>query len=784
MARFLVVGAVVMAALGIWLWPAAGQRPTPGQRLNAEPGRFEIPGMDWGPDAAWRRRARQVRDHRAAMLQRGDIQGLNRRGAVLLRTQGAVAEPAPAVAVTGTFHVPVILIAFQDVNVAFPVQAFQDLLFAATPPNGRAYTLKTYYEQVSGGRIAMFGRVFDPVRTDSTADFYQQNCNGIGVRNTCPDGGARFGRLLLAVLDSISNRPGADTVWSRFDNDGPDGVPNSGDDDGEVDFVTFLQPVRDGACQPSPGIWAHRWVIAGWNNGSKYVTRTPRRGPGGQPIPGQFITVNNYTIQSQVGGGSGCSAPLPPTPPAPEQIMPIGTVAHETGHAFGLPDLYDTDFAGSGTEGVGEWGIMGSGNYSRAYSPTGYDAWSLNELGWVTLEPLTGSRTVTTGPRQTSDTVFIARTAVSNEYFLIENRQAVNSDTAMLNPANPALPDGPNPCRSNCRKAPGLLIWHIDEAIIAARRQQNRVNAGLPQGVALVQADGLNQLRTRGGNRGDHGDPFPGVLGRTAFTLGSTPAARLNGGSYTGFIIDQIEQLAGGAMRFRFLRREPSVVRALLAGASIEVNGQAWSRFEDVIPEGQQFTVSAPVEQLTLTGRTLARFLQWSNGGPRTQTITAGAVPDTLSATFAAEHRVLVARTGTGPGAVTASVPGDVAAGIFLAAGVPVTLTATPGPGGFFAGWRGDTSAAAGSLTLRMDRPYDLEASFVAEVAVEVADATAELLGTPKLTVQQRDFLDQTGNRNGFYDLGDYLALLSRNGLAAPPAIAQAAPARHEEGRQ
>ena len=49
----------------------------------------------------------------------------------------------------------------------------------------------------------------------------------------CPDGGHRFGLMLLAALDSISNRPGGDTVWSQFDNDGPDGLPNSGDDDGD-----------------------------------------------------------------------------------------------------------------------------------------------------------------------------------------------------------------------------------------------------------------------------------------------------------------------------------------------------------------------------------------------------------------------------------------------------------------------------------------------------------------------------------------------------------------------
>ena len=50
--------------------------------------------------------------------------------------------------------------------------------------------------------------------------------------------------------------------------------------------------------------------------------------------------------------------------------MPIGTMAHETGHAFGLPDLYDTDLrSASVTQGIGEWGIMGSGELHPAVQP-------------------------------------------------------------------------------------------------------------------------------------------------------------------------------------------------------------------------------------------------------------------------------------------------------------------------------------------------------------------------------------------------------------------------------
>src|SRR6185436_20445891 len=136
--------------------------------------------------------------------------------------------------------VPVIPITYKGVgpgaDLSFAESDYQTLLFATTPPESRPYTLKTFYEELSNHRIQMSGRVFPAAKMDSTGAYYEDGCNGIGVQNTCPTrvGGSRFGQMLIAALDSISNRPGADTVWNDFDNDGIDGKPNSGDDDGLV----------------------------------------------------------------------------------------------------------------------------------------------------------------------------------------------------------------------------------------------------------------------------------------------------------------------------------------------------------------------------------------------------------------------------------------------------------------------------------------------------------------------------------------------------------------------
>ncbi|MBK7595949.1 MAG: M6 family metalloprotease domain-containing protein [Gemmatimonadetes bacterium] len=397
--------------------------------------------------------------------------------------------------------------------------------------------------------MTLDGSVFDWVTLDSAAAYYEDGCNGIGVNGPCPSRvRSRMADLLLGALDAVSLRGDSATVWNAYDNDGPDGLPNSGDDDGVVDFVTFLQARVDGACGGS-GLWAHRFRISGWNSGQPYTTRTPRRGAAGAIIPGSFLRVNSYTLQSAVGGNTACTA---------GQMMPIGTVAHETGHAFGLPDLYDTD-AASNTEGIGEWGLMGSGNYARPWSPASFEAWSLAELGWVKIDTLASGAERSAAAVQSGDTVYYGATADPSTYLLLENRQRVGSDTAMMSLAFSRM------------KGPGLLIWQIDAARVANSRSGNTVNTGVAQGVALVQADGLNQLRspiTGIRNRGDAGDPFPGTTANHEFGLATSPQAARADGTPLQVRVDRITTEVGGVSAFGTSgARRPSSRRARLRRA-------------------------------------------------------------------------------------------------------------------------------------------------------------------------------------------------------------------------
>ncbi|MES2306234.1 MAG: M6 family metalloprotease domain-containing protein [Gemmatimonadota bacterium] len=724
---------MVLALLTLpgWGSPAGAQWP------RARLGEFEVRGFDLPQDGGWRTQGQRVLAARRMLLSQGAFSRLNTPGS---------ARPA----VSGNYFVPVIPITFRDVNPAFVAPLYQDLLFAAAPST-RPWSLRSFYQAQSRGLVNLDGAVFDWIRVDSSASWYEDTCNGIGVLAPCPTRArSRMADLLISALDSVSLGAGGDTVWNRFDNDGPDGLPNSGDDDGTVDLVTFLQPKVDGACGTT-AIWAHRYRIAGWTGGQSYVTRTPRRSAGGATIPGQFLRVNGYSIQSAEGGNTACT---------PGQIMPIGTVAHETGHAFGLPDLYDTD-ATSGTEGIGEWGLMGSGNYARPYSPGSFDAWSLSQLGWVVVDTVSSTRTTTTAAVQSSDTVFYASTASPDRYLLIENRQREGTDTAMMNPAF-VRPKGP-----------GLLIWLVDDPRIDAGRFSNTVNTGAHQGLSLMQADGRNQLRSNISgvkNRGDAGDPFPGnSLNRDFGLMGAAPAVDFSGAPL-GIRIDGITTFADGRLRFRYVRRAASLIASRTPLAKVRVNEFLAPSISEIFATGDTLALSADEVQTTADGRSGARFLRWSDGGARVhQVIARAGPPDTLFADFALAHRVRLLLTG--PGTLSVSLPGDPAAGIFADVGTVVRVTATVPVGVEFLGWRGDTTTAAPVLDLPMNHPFDLVADFVSIASVDASAAARALLGGTPLDPAASRYLDATGNRNGTFDVGDYLAWLRRTGQRVPAAL-------------
>jgi hypothetical protein len=73
-----------------------------------------------------------------------------------------------------------------------------------------------------------------------------------------------------------------------------------------------------------------------------------------------------------------------------------------------------------------------------------------------------------------------------------------------------------------------------------------------------------------------------------------------------------------------------------------------------------------------------------------------------------------------------------------------------------------------------MRHPFDLTANFVAVREVVLGGAADALLDGTTLAPDDAAYLDAVGNRNGVYDLGDFLAAHDRSTGSAGGAAASA----------
>jgi len=256
----------------------------------------------------------------------------------------------PERAVSGRLAIPVVLGLYVEIpEPPIPYTELQEELFTGPWASG---TLHDYYGEVSFGLLDVGGNVFDWVFLSQVEVYYT---GGIG-RGLSP-GLSRTGEMIKEILDALD--PTVD--FGSYDNDGPDGYPNSGDDDGFVDILIVVHPTIGAECNNSLHMWSHSWIYSGWpaSGGQPYATNDGAAGGG-------TVLIDDYII----GPALSCD----------QGIIEIGVFCHELGHALGLPDLYD---ANGGSSGIGYWGLMGAGNWNTPVSPTHLCAWSREQLGWV-----------------------------------------------------------------------------------------------------------------------------------------------------------------------------------------------------------------------------------------------------------------------------------------------------------------------------------------------------------------------------------------------------------------
>lgn len=325
----------------------------------------------------------------------------------------------------------VILVDFSDNPadlVTYPPEHYEEMLFSVgTYPTG---SMRDWYLENSYGEFNVTGTVTVWLRMPQSYAYYVNGEAGFGAY---PQNAQKLAEDAVVAADPLID-------FSQFDNDGPDGIPDSGDDDGIVDalFVVHAGPGRE-ETGSNDDIHSHAWSMA-------------------QPQSVDGVTASRYSMEPETGKR--------------------GVFGHEFGHVLGLPDLYDTDYSSSG---AGDWCMMSFGSWGGGgLTPVHFIGWCKARLGFLEPEtPRTNLAGVSIPQVETNPVIYALWTAgyPGRQYFTVENRQRVGSDVSL--------------------PGDGLLICHIDENAAGNHDDWHPT-------VMVEQADGLDELQLgQGSDNGD-----------------------------------------------------------------------------------------------------------------------------------------------------------------------------------------------------------------------------------------------------------------------------------------
>ena len=227
-------------------------------------------------------------------------------------------------------------------------------------------------------------------------------------------------------------------VLNHYDGLGHDFSQYDNDNDGDIEYFIVMWAGPSGA-------WATFWW--GWNL---------NWGDGTYTIDGK--TLSNYSWQQESDSPS--------------------VVMHETGHSFGLPDLYDYDNTVGPGGGVGGFDMM-DGNIADVNC---FWKWMLD---WLTPTVVSGGlQNLTLDDTATSTECVliwpgIALADIFSELYIVQNRQNVENDSGLW-----FTPDG-------------LAIWHIDATLDGSGNNFAYNNSDTSHKlVRLMEADGLEEIET------------------------------------------------------------------------------------------------------------------------------------------------------------------------------------------------------------------------------------------------------------------------------------------------
>lgn len=207
------------------------------------------------------------------------------------------------------------------------------------------------------------------------------------------------------------------------------------------------------------------------------------------------------------------------------ELSTNGLIAASIGSHLGLPDLFNTE---TGLSAIGRFGLMDGQSiftYGGLFPPEP-SPWEKMYLGWITPETVqNGESYVSLAAKlakSAGDTLYLKVPINESEYYLIENRarDTKNDGVTITYSTGSALEtmtfekdttgfqsfeiDSAKGVIVNVDEydwavpGSGILIWHIDEKVIAENLSSNSINNDKTRkGVDLEEADGVQDIGER-----------------------------------------------------------------------------------------------------------------------------------------------------------------------------------------------------------------------------------------------------------------------------------------------
>jgi immune inhibitor A len=431
------------------------------------------------------------------------------------------------VATTDTCKALVLLVDFPDPRWGGQrdTSHFREMLFGDDQAS-----MKSYFEENSYGAFSITGDIEgwltsscsyrDIVNRDSvagTADDYGLDTTAAAIDEAI----CGFPLNIWGLVVEAVSAAGTNIDLSLYDNDGPDGLPSSGDDDGYIDALFIVHPGQ--GAEEYGGL--AQGVNYMWSLQSDLDYYEPTRG-----TEIQGVRVGPFVLVPEMGQ--------------------IGVYAHEFCHLLGLPDLYntETDAAVVGNLCLMDQGAWNGPQQSLGSVPSHLSAPMKYFLGWVepaevcfdcggsykiegaTIEPHGTSPHPYRVLRNPGGPDWTPDGSGSGEYFMLENRQMGHGYFESYLPYS------------------GMLIWKVDESQADNNDPSRRLAEVIQADGEVIDPDIHESSSPLRHVPGEPSDFWPGILDKRDFTPTTVPRSDLAGGRHSGVSVEDIDESANGSI--------------------------------------------------------------------------------------------------------------------------------------------------------------------------------------------------------------------------------------------